>query len=160
MNIEQIFESIQSFRTQLDQWGITGESLIAIAVVAGVLFMLSLREVLVWFVKVQHLRDDVRELRGEIQLLRSALEKTTAAQAESLPAPTGGGIETVAKEIVKVSKKETVKPLKKEAAVEQTATVTPITVDESVGVETAGAPAATSAVKEAAAAAKRFSLDH
>lgn len=73
MEIQEIVDGIQNFRAQLDTWGITPEGLIAVAAIASILFFLSLREVALWYLKVSHLRGDVRELRAEIAELKTLM---------------------------------------------------------------------------------------
>src|SRR5688500_15496579 len=75
MNIEYVLKVIQDLRAGIDQWGVTTETLIAVAGLAAVMFILSLREVLTWFLRVQALRDDVKHLRREIAELKTIMRE-------------------------------------------------------------------------------------
>ena len=73
MTIEQALLEIQNLRSQLDQWGVTAEALIAVAFLATVIFVLSLREVGTWFLRVNTLRDEVKGLRRDIADLKTLI---------------------------------------------------------------------------------------
>lgn len=87
MTIEYILDAIQNFRSALDQWGVTAETLIAVAFLAGILFVLSLREVMTWFLRVHTVRDEVRGLRAEIAELKSMLASRPSVIEIEAPAP-------------------------------------------------------------------------
>lgn len=76
MNIEEILQTVQDLRSQLDAWGVTNEGLWAAGAVAVLLFMLSLREVLTWYMRVQQVRDEVRQLRTQMTLMQKTLLET------------------------------------------------------------------------------------
>ncbi len=86
MTIEYFLDAIQSFRSALDQWGVTAETLIAVAFLAGILFVLSLREVMTWFLRVHTVRDEVRGLRAEIAELKSMLASHSSVLETEVPA--------------------------------------------------------------------------
>jgi hypothetical protein len=73
MTIETLLESIQNFRSLIDQWGVTAETLIAVAFLAIVMFIFSFREVAGWFLRVHTLRDEVKGLRQDIAELKSMM---------------------------------------------------------------------------------------
>ena len=98
MNIQTVLETIQEWRTQIDAWGITNETLIAVGVIALVLFMLSLREVACWFLKTTQTQDEIRALRLEITNLHKTLERTREMMAERATSSTVMVNEEVAEE--------------------------------------------------------------
>ena len=75
IDMNSVIAAVANLRTLLDQWGVTTEMLLAAAAVSTLFSLLSLREVLLWFFRVNHLRDDVKTLRLEVQELRHSLEK-------------------------------------------------------------------------------------
>jgi len=75
MSIEAILKLIQDSRESIDQWGVTTQTLIAVAFVAGIFFILSLREVMTWFLRVHALRDDVKSLRKDIAELKALINQ-------------------------------------------------------------------------------------
>ena len=76
IKLESVLTWISDLRSQLGDWGVTNQALIAAAVVASIFALLSLREVLLWFLKIEHLRGEVKALRSEIRGLKAALEQT------------------------------------------------------------------------------------
>jgi hypothetical protein len=103
MTIENVLEAIQNFRTQIDQWGVTAETLIAVAFLASVMFVLSLREVMTWFLRVHTLRDEVKGLRKDISELKTMIAARPLVIETEVPA---------AEEPAPVKKKEDEKPSK------------------------------------------------
>lgn len=100
MTIETLLEAIQNFRSSIDQWGVTAETLLAVAFLATVMFVLSLREVATWFLRVHSLRDEVRSLRKDIAELKGMM-------ATSGPSPIAVTIEEEEEEpVVTISKKK------------------------------------------------------
>lgn len=75
MDIGALLKDIQDFRSQIDQWGVTAETLIAVAFLALVMFVFSLREVLTWFLRVNTLREEMRDLKNEISELKALISK-------------------------------------------------------------------------------------
>jgi hypothetical protein len=86
MNIEDVLQRLQDFRSQLSDWGITNGMLWTIAGVAAVLFLLSVREVVCWFFRIHALRDEVRGLRKQLADLQRTLNEASVAP-EDTPAP-------------------------------------------------------------------------
>lgn len=76
LNIDAILQAVQDWRGQLEDWGVNNQSLYVIGVVAAVLFLLSLREVSAWYFKINKIRDEVRELRGQMSDLQILLRET------------------------------------------------------------------------------------
>jgi hypothetical protein len=74
MNIDTILSFIQTFRAQLETWGITTEFLIAVGLIAAMLFVVSLREVAGWFLKVNGLREEIRKLHKQNDELQLSLD--------------------------------------------------------------------------------------
>lgn len=70
-----IFDVLQGFRALIDRWGITADSLWIVAVVAGLFCILSLREVMGWFFRVNHLREEIRQMRAENKALHRSLDR-------------------------------------------------------------------------------------
>jgi hypothetical protein len=76
IKLESVLTWIADLRAQLGDWGVTNSVLIAAAVVATIFALLSLREVLLWFLKIEHLRGEVKALRSEIRALKGVIEQT------------------------------------------------------------------------------------
>lgn len=74
LKLEALLTWVADLRAQLGDWGITNQMLIAAAVVATIFALLSLREVLLWFLKVEHLRGEVKAMRTEIHSLKGMIE--------------------------------------------------------------------------------------
>lgn len=76
MNIDEILQTVQDFRSQLEAWGVTNEGLWAAGAFAVLLFILSLREVLTWYMRVPQVRDEVRQLRVQMALMQKTMLET------------------------------------------------------------------------------------
>ena len=87
MTIETTLEFIQNFRSLIDQWGVTSETLIAVAFLAIAMFILSFREVAGWFLRVHTLRDEVKGLRHDIAELKSMMIANKPLELEEARAP-------------------------------------------------------------------------
>ncbi|MGE3760457.1 MAG: hypothetical protein AB7H97_22015 [Pseudobdellovibrionaceae bacterium] len=74
MSIDSVLLAIENFRSQIEQWGISNEALWIAGVVAAILLVISLREVLTWFLKIQTLTEDLRALRREVKDLKRFME--------------------------------------------------------------------------------------
>lgn len=75
MNIDQVLQAVQDFRSQLEVWGITSEALWFVAVFASLLFALSLREVAGWYFRIHKMRDELHELRQQMAVMQEAQEE-------------------------------------------------------------------------------------
>ena len=76
MSIDEILQMIQDLRSQLELLGVTKEGLWFAAGAASLLFMLSLREVLSWYFKVNRVRDEIMGLRAQIAELQNSVNAT------------------------------------------------------------------------------------
>jgi len=74
MNIENALSFIQNFRAQLETLGITAEFLMVVGFFALVLFLLSLREVAGWFLRIGPLRQEIRSLKKQYEELQLSLD--------------------------------------------------------------------------------------
>src|SRR6266403_1832534 len=79
INLDEVLQLIQDFRSQLDVWGVNSEGLWLVGGVAALLFILSLREVATWYFRVNQVRDEVRELRGQMMAMHAMLQETRDA---------------------------------------------------------------------------------
>ena len=74
MNIDSVLLAIESFRSTIENWGISSEGLWIAGGLAALLFIVSLREVLTWFLKIQSLAEDLRSLRMEVRDLKQFMQ--------------------------------------------------------------------------------------
>lgn len=84
-NIDAILQFIQELRSQLENWGVNSDTLFAVAVVAVILFLFSLREVATWYFRINQVRDEVHALRTQVQTLQIALNDLAAGAAAATP---------------------------------------------------------------------------
>ena len=75
MNWEAVIAQVQDIRAQLEAWGITYQVLIAIGVLAGVTFLLSVRNILLWTFKVDEMRSELKTLRLQAIQLQESLDR-------------------------------------------------------------------------------------
>jgi hypothetical protein len=85
MELATALKSAQDFRSQLALWGVSPEFLAAVGGAALILFLLSLREVLGWYLRTHHLREDVRALRAQIMALQGDLREVRDMVADLEP---------------------------------------------------------------------------
>ena len=86
MNIDEILQTVQDLRSQLDAWGVTSNGLLFEGAIAILLFILSLREVLTWYMRVTQVRDEVRQLRAQMALMQKTMLETQELIARQLGA--------------------------------------------------------------------------
>lgn len=75
MNLADLLQIIQGLRAQLENMGITAQSLWIALAVALVFFVLSLREVASWYLRVSQVRSEVRALRAELMTMQKTLDE-------------------------------------------------------------------------------------
>lgn len=76
INLDEILQMIQDLRSQLDVWGVNNETLMITGGIAAILFILSLREVVTWYFRVNQVRDEVRELRSQMIVMQKMIMET------------------------------------------------------------------------------------
>ncbi|MGE3684153.1 MAG: hypothetical protein AB7G93_20725 [Bdellovibrionales bacterium] len=95
MNFTSILSGIQDVRTQLDSWGVSTNHLILIAGVALIFMVFSLREVLTWYLRVHHLRAEVREMRSQLEELHRLVSQNQELLKKSPPEQRARAVEPV-----------------------------------------------------------------
>jgi hypothetical protein len=78
MNLMLILKMLQDFRSQLENWGVTAGLLVLVGLLSSLLVFISLREILGWYLKTHHLREEVRELNVQLQEMRKVLGEIRA----------------------------------------------------------------------------------
>lgn len=75
MDIFAVLNSVADLRAKLETYHFTTSGLLIVAALAAVGFIFSAREVLGWFLRTNHLRDEVRALRAQVDSLERSLNK-------------------------------------------------------------------------------------
>ena len=70
MTVFEILRDVQDARARVELWGIDFRTMALIAGAALLVFLFSLREVLAWYLKINGLRRELREVRRELAELR------------------------------------------------------------------------------------------
>ena len=70
MTIFEILRDIQDARARIELWGVNFRGLALIAGAALIVFLISLREILSWYLKINVLRRELRDIKGELAALR------------------------------------------------------------------------------------------
>lgn len=73
--IELILKATQEFRSQLESWGVTTDYLIYVGLGAFLLFIVSLREVLGWYLRTNALRAEIRVLGEQVYQMQQSLDQ-------------------------------------------------------------------------------------
>jgi hypothetical protein len=66
---------LEIFQTKLAEAGFSVKTLLILGGVALVLFVLSARQVMLWFLKIHHLRNEVKHLHQKIDSLHIAINE-------------------------------------------------------------------------------------
>lgn len=90
MTMDSFLQAVENFRSLIENWGITNEALWTAGAIAAILFIVSLREVLAWFLKIQTIAEDLRHLRKEVRDLKQYMVvaremSEIASQTEAAP---------------------------------------------------------------------------
>jgi hypothetical protein len=91
MPVDQILQAVQDFRAHLTQWGINSTWLWIIGGLAALFFMMSLREVAGWFLRIHQMRNEMRALRLQISELQHMIEdcRSPAQEDDSVESAKG-----------------------------------------------------------------------
>lgn len=81
MNLQNIspqglLDAILELRSMIDAWGVTAQTLLITGAIASILLVLSLREVLAWYLKIGDLRHQMSTMHREIIRLQDMLADT------------------------------------------------------------------------------------
>lgn len=102
MNLDQVLQTVQDFRSQLEVWGVSSQALWFVGTAAALLFVFSLREVACWYFRIHQVQGEIRELRGQMMELQITLNQTrdllTNGPAADNPTPP-----LKAEELIKIS---------------------------------------------------------
>lgn len=74
IDMNSVLSTVANFRSTLEDLGVTTQMLLIAAVVSSLISLLSLREILIWFLKLNSLKDEVGKLRLEVRELRNSME--------------------------------------------------------------------------------------
>lgn len=75
INWAELLLTIQRWRAELETLGVTYETLIVIGSLATALFLISLREVVVWYLRIGQLHDQMRVMHDQLIYIRKTLEE-------------------------------------------------------------------------------------
>ncbi len=75
MNWSEMLLAIQELRAHLESLGITYDTLIVIGALALALFMISLREIIVWYFRIGQLHEQMRVMHDQLVYIRKTLEE-------------------------------------------------------------------------------------
>ncbi len=86
MNTDHALLMLQDFRSQLENWGVTPQTLIVTAGVATILLFFSLREVMNWYFRIYKVRAEIAALRAQLEVLQKTLTETRELLLKNTPA--------------------------------------------------------------------------
>lgn len=75
MNLSVALRTLQDFRSQLEDWGITSGLLILIGTLSAILVFISFREILGWYLKTHLMREEIQDLRRQLEGIQKVLEE-------------------------------------------------------------------------------------
>lgn len=75
INWAELVTAVQQWRAQLEVWGINYDALLVIGSLAIVLFLISLREIVVWYLRIGQLHEQMRTMHDQLIYIRNTLEE-------------------------------------------------------------------------------------
>lgn len=75
INWAELLLIIQQWRAELEAFGITYETLMIVGALATALFLISLREVVVWYLRIGQLHEQMRVMHDQLIYIRKTLEE-------------------------------------------------------------------------------------
>ncbi len=82
INWTQLLDEIQDLRALLEAWGITYQILIALGAAAFVLFLVSLREIVVWYMRISQLQQQMLNMSRQLTQIQTTV---TQVQTQTTP---------------------------------------------------------------------------
>ncbi|MGE4133022.1 MAG: hypothetical protein AB7F86_15380 [Bdellovibrionales bacterium] len=78
MNWLQLLEDVQNWRAELSAWGIDYPVLLGIGGLALVLFLMSMREIVVWYLRIYKMQSQLDRLCQQVDGLRQSLDQANS----------------------------------------------------------------------------------
>lgn len=75
INWAHLLDEVQDLRSALEQWGVTYEILICLGVSAFALFLISLREIVVWYLRISQLHSQMQKMSQQLNQLQSSVDQ-------------------------------------------------------------------------------------
>jgi hypothetical protein len=79
VNWPELLNDVQDLRAALETWGITYEVLICIGISALALFLISLREIAVWYLRISQMQDQLLKMSRQLSEIQSSVDKVKTA---------------------------------------------------------------------------------
>lgn len=91
INWANLLDEIQDLRGVLEQWGVTYQFLMALGVAAFALFLISLREIVIWYLRISQLHAQMYKMSQQLSQLQSSVDqvhvKTVQVQEQTAAPP-------------------------------------------------------------------------
>jgi len=93
INWTELLDRIQDLRAQLEVWGVTYEILICLGVSALALFLISLREIVVWYLRLSQLQAQMLQMSKQLSQIQNSVGQVQTsvdqvqAQTQAQPQP-------------------------------------------------------------------------
>ena len=75
VNWSELLNQIQDLRAALETWGVTYEVLICIGISAFALFLISLREIAVWYLRISAMQDQLIKMSQQLSEIKNSVDK-------------------------------------------------------------------------------------
>ena len=75
INWTQLLDQIQNLRALLEAWGITYEILMGLGIAALVLFLVSLREIVVWYMRISQLHHQMHNMSRQLSQIQATVNE-------------------------------------------------------------------------------------
>lgn len=74
VNWSELLNDVQDIRAALETWGITYEVLICIGISALALFLISLREIVVWYLRISQMQDQLAKMSRQLAEIKTSVD--------------------------------------------------------------------------------------
>jgi hypothetical protein len=82
INWTQLLDQIQDLRAHLETWGVTYEILFGLGAAAFALFLISLREIVVWYLRISQLHAQMQQLSRQLSQIQSSVDQVQTSRPE------------------------------------------------------------------------------
>ena len=86
INWTELLDEVQDLRAALEAWGITYEILIALGVSALALFLVSLREIVVWYLRISQLQAQMLHMSKQLSQIQTSVDQVQVKQDTQIEA--------------------------------------------------------------------------
>jgi hypothetical protein len=85
INWTQLLDEVQNLRALLETWGVNYEILIGLGIAAFALFLISLREIVVWYLRLSQLHAQMAKMSQQLTQIQSSVDQVQVQTQKTGP---------------------------------------------------------------------------